>query len=156
MDDETLLKMDEKTMAVIERAREMAGDPVPKDVEEANSTVLWGLVSAGDLIPGWWTPQRDAALDKFWRGASHISSAIYNAQAKLCAIPWRIVARDPSVTRHVDQAEEMTYLLQYASEFGETFDAAKEKSTLDLLTQDNGMFYEILGEGPKNGPIVGR
>lgn len=114
-----------------------------------------------DFIPRYWSRERDKRLRMFWKlnGTGHLASAMYNAQSKLAAIPVRIVARDPSITSHVQEAEEMTRALHYFSEWGTGFNAAMEKWFEDYLGQDNGAFLEVLG-GPldtdKSGPLRGR
>lgn len=118
-------------------------------------SILNRLVKAGDLLPPWWSPRRDIALASFWKSSDHLSSAVYNSQAKLVGIPFEIVARDPSNVDHVEMAENMTDHLMHLSEFGLGWLHAYEKFIEDLLTKDNGAFFEIIGLGNPDGPIVG-
>ena len=112
---------------------------------------------AKDLVPGYWSPSRDKALRVFWKqpGAGHLASAMYNAQAKLLGIPFRIVPRDPSIVSHVEQAEKIQQRLSVVSEFGQGFLAAMSKWYEDYLSQDNGAFMEVLGNGKHDMSIEG-
>lgn len=144
---------DEKILQAVKRSRELLGDINENNLDTA--PILWQLIKAGELISPWYTAKRDWDLDRFWRSASHISSAYYNAISKLSSIPWRIVPRDPSIVSHIDQAEELTYVLKFASEFGKSFDVARQKWMQDYVALDNGGFMEVLGNGDPLGPIKG-
>lgn len=112
---------------------------------------------AKDLVPPYWSTGRDKALRNFWKqtGSGHLSSAMYNAQAKLLGIPFRVVARDPSIVSHVEQAEKIRQRLDLVSEFGAGFEKAMAKWYEDYLSQDNGAFMEVIGGGKHDGPIIG-
>ena len=92
---------------------------------------------AKDLIPPYWSSGRDKALRRFWKqpGSGHLSSAVYNAQAKLLGIPFRIVPRDPSIVSHVEQAEKIHQRLSVVSEFGQGFLSTMAKWYEDYLSQ---------------------
>ncbi len=66
-----------------------------------------------------------------------------------------VVARDPTNDRHVVEATETTYMLNAGSEFAKTWSVAYSKFVEDLLTQDNGAFLEVIGDGFADGPIEG-
>jgi len=139
----------------VSETREEATGFVPQDPLASTSVLSW-LVRAGELLPPWWSPRRDTALASLWKQSGHLSSAVYNAQAKLAGIPFEIVPSDPSNMDHAKLAEEMTDSLLFMSEFGQGWLVAYEKFIEDLLTQDNGAFFEIIGRGDADGPIVGR
>jgi len=118
-------------------------------------SILGWISSQGGTLPPWYSKARDAALSKIWRGNNHLATAIYNTQAKLVGIPPRVVARDPSNSDHVQQAEELTYILQVTPDFGKSWVYSYSKFVLDYLTSDNGAFFEVIGFGEPDGPIVG-
>lgn len=119
-------------------------------------TLSWAD-DARDLIPPYWSKSRDVALRTFWKqpGAGHLSSAVYNAQAKLLGIPFKIVPRDPSVVSHVEQAENSEQRIRLVSEFGKGFKTTMSKWFEDYLSQDNGAFMEVLGNGDISQGIKG-
>lgn len=127
-----------------------------QDPYESIGTDFWNwVVQANEIIPAWWSVNRDIALRRFWKKSDHLAGALYAMQAKMTAIPFRIVPRDSSVKQHVRDAEAAEARLRANSELGNGYEAAYEKWILDLLTQDNGAFLLILGDGPADGPIVG-
>lgn len=120
------------------------------------SEILSQVVRTGDLLPPWWSRARDNRLAQTWKRNNHIALAVYNAQAKLVGIPFRIEARDPSNPKHAVEAEMITSLINFTSGFGEGWIVTFGRFVEDLLTQDNGAFMEIIGDGSADGPILGR
>src|SRR4030042_5550269 len=118
------------------------------------SMLLW-MATAGQLIAPWWSRRRDMDLRRFWMSSDHLSSAIYTTIAKLTAVPFRVEPRDPAVRSQRMQAELFQQMLYEGSEFGMGWMELWSKALLDIFTQDNGMFIEVIGEGKKTGPIVG-
>jgi hypothetical protein len=114
--------------------------------------------TASEFVPPYWSAARDRRLREFWKqpGSGHIASAIYNAQAKLLSIPGKVIARDASIASHVNQAELLTEVIGTTSEFSAGLQATLEKWYEDFLTQDNGAFMEVLGQGDPSGPIEGQ
>jgi hypothetical protein len=123
-----------------------------------SSSPLYGfgsLAKAGELLPPWWSTKRDKALAKFWKRSPHLSSALYNAQAKLVGIPLQIIARDPTIPEHRAEAAAMTYHINTSSEFNKSWHVTYAKFIEDLLTHDNGAFIEVIGAGFADGPLLG-
>ena len=112
---------------------------------------------ARDLIPPYWSVARDVALRNFWKqpGSGHLSSAMYNAQAKLLGIPFKVEARDPSIVSHVEQAEVIEQRIRLVSEFGQGWKTAMSRWFEDYLSQDNGAFMEVIGNGSLEQAIKG-
>lgn len=147
-----------KIIPIVERSvQESTGFDRPLEGNDGGSNfdLLVGLSKAGTQLPPWWSRTRDVELGRFWKTVNHLSLAVYNAQSKLVSIPFEIVAKDPTNDRHVDQAETLTFLLDSGAQFGETWGSAYARFVEDLLTQDNGGFMEVIGDGEPTGPIVG-
>ncbi len=119
-------------------------------------TLLLFLSRAGQLISPWWSKQRDADLRRFWRQVDYLAGAVYTMESRLTTVPWRITPKDMSIRAHHRLAKDYTESLLYMSEFGSGWETWYSKWTEDLLTQDNGTFSEIIGDGDADGPIVGR
>lgn len=119
------------------------------------STLIVMLARTAGLIAPWWSTRRDVELRKAWTESDHFSGANYSIGAKLSSVPFRIEPRDPSIRRHWKQAEQFEIALNEFSEFGLGWVTLLTKSLNDLFTQDNGFFWEIIGDGPKDGPIRG-
>ncbi|NOQ49284.1 MAG: hypothetical protein GQ553_01265 [Nitrosomonadaceae bacterium] len=117
-------------------------------------TVNW-KTQAGAYMPAWWSAKRDKRLRKFWKKSDHLSGAIYAMESKMTAIPRKVIARDPSIEEHVQQAEFLTQVIEKGAQYGEGWEKFFGMFVEDLLTQDNGAFSEIIGAGDKSGPIIG-
>jgi hypothetical protein len=115
--------------------------------------VNW-LARSNEYIAPWWSSFRDRQLREFWKTSDHLSGSVYTMTSKMTAIPNRVIARDTSVKRHVEQAEATTAVLNGTAEFGDGWVAFYSKFVEDLLTQDNGAFAEIIGAGEPSGPII--
>ena len=150
-DQKTTVNLD----ALIDQSRSQS---VQSDTAKPESggvfTVNW-MAKAGAYLPAWWSPKRDKQLRKFWKKSDHLSGAIYAMESKMTAIPRRVVARDQSVKEHIEQAKYMTEVVEKGAQFGEGWEVFFGRFVEDLLTQDNGVFGEIIGDGPKSGPVIG-
>jgi len=141
----------------IEEVRDESIQPRAHGKEGAGAGWLRFPVRGGNaIISPWWSRTRDSQLLNFWRRVDVVAGAIYAMQSKLTTIPLHVEPRDLSLKTHHRQAEMFTRILVEESEFAVggwmTF---FEKWIESLLGQDNGTFGEIIGAGPKDGPIEG-
>lgn len=116
--------------------------------------VFW-MARAGEYAPAWWSPQRDYWLRNFWKSSDHLAGAIGTMTAKMTAIPVRFVAKDLTNRSAVRDAELWTNLINLSPGFGNGWVVEYQKFVEDLVGCDNGAFMEVVGYGPKDGPIVG-
>lgn len=123
----------------------------------AGIDILPLLVRAGELIPLYWSPARDYELGRFWMKVDHISSAFSMFASKIASIPLRIEPKDPSIKSHARQADNLTALINTGSDFGQGWAASfMVRWAIELITQDNGPFAEIVGDAPMTtDPITG-
>jgi hypothetical protein len=115
---------------------------------------LWAT-NAGELVPAWWSRSRDAALRRFWKNIDHLSGAVYTMESIISTIPFRVEPVDHTIKAHVRQAAMLKDMLMEESEFGAGWTTWVSLFVEDLITQDNGGFSEIVGDGRPDGPIVG-
>lgn len=129
----------------------------PDLVEEPQGGVglLSLLVQAGEMLPPWWSKSRDRELRRFILKSDYLKGTIYSMIAKMTTIDFTVEARDKTITRHVEQARERTDNLVNATEFYRGWNVGFGKFLLDLYTQDNGAFFEVIGGGRPDGPIIG-
>ena len=113
------------------------------------------LARSGDMIAPWWSSTRDIQLRRLWKTSDHLSGAMYTTIAKISTIPMRIVPKDMSIKSHVKLAEDYTNIIHVTAQYGEGWAKFYQMILEDLFGQDNGFFAEIIGEGPKDGPITG-
>lgn len=113
------------------------------------------LANTGSLAPAWWSTQRDQYLSRNWQQCPLFAGALFNVGAKLSTIPPIIEPRDPTMKSQRDQAERFSIRLFEGSEFGQGWLEFAMRFYQDRWTQDNGAAAEVLGYGPKSGPIQG-
>jgi hypothetical protein len=117
--------------------------------------IFWMMANTDGMIAPWWSTKREQDLRKFAFESDHLSGAIYTMIAKMTTIPLRIIPRDKSISSHVKIALQYTDMLQNGSQFSDGWSSFYSRWIIDLLTQDNGAFAEVIGDGEKDGPIVG-
>lgn len=113
------------------------------------------IATAGAFVAPWWSKQRDLDLRDFWRKVDHLAGAIYTLETMLSSIPFKVIAKDASNYQDVAKAEEWTERLQTTAQWGGGWTEFFSRLNEDFLTQDNGCFAEIIGQGDPNGPIMG-
>lgn len=128
--------------------------------EHLGLDVLPLLIRAGTIIPPYWSRARDFELSRFWMNIDHVSSAFSMFVAKSASIPLKIVPRDPSIKAHRREAEYLNAIIIEGSDFGKGWhNSLAPHLIMSLITQDNGMFCEVIGDGPKDaerqGPLLG-
>lgn len=103
----------------------------------ANSLTLY-FASVSDSIPAWGMSisRRDEELRKFWPTEPMLASAIYGVAAANAAFSWELTG--PDRTRDAVQT-----MLNSAS-LGKGWQHFIIQISLDLLTQDNGAFIEVI------------
>lgn len=108
------------------------------------------MAQQADEVPAWgyYPLLRDRYLNKVWRGEDHMAGAIYSVQAKMLALPWTVkVKGKPRATM------TMQDVFGHAG-FGKGFSVELGKATIDLLTKDNGFFFELVGKGSPEQPLT--
>lgn len=96
-------------------------------------------------LPGWWSPTRDAFLRTTFHGNSLISGIIYGETSRVKNMPYMLQV-DKKATRReykLGKYQDMLNLCQ----FGQGIRKFAHLFTLEYLTQDNGVFVELIGKG---------
>src|SRR5574342_64822 len=140
---------------IIEQPRDLSVSNTKRENLPLGVLPVIFMAQMGLQMTPWWSPARDLQLRNFWKKVDYLAGAIYTLEAKMSAIPFRIVARDPDIREQVVQAERYTELLYMTPQFGEGWAAFLVPWLEDLLSTDNGFFAEVVGFGPKDGPIEG-
>lgn len=117
-------------------------------------TMMVSLGQVADEVPQWsiYPQYRDAWLRKFFRASDGaLASAVFTMQSKLGSLAYKVDASGPRAKKHFSD------LLGY-SNFGEGFSSLLKQTAVDLYTQDNGWFWELIGAGrvdrPLRGPVL--
>lgn len=123
-------------------------------------TLLRWAVGSKDSIPPYWSMARDRWLREFVYTNGPMKNAVNTFVNKLATIPWTIQPIDRSIDRHVRNATMLEKTMRRFSGSMSSgplrgFKATLKMFTKDYLTQDNGAFMVVLGDGRADGPIVG-
>lgn len=160
--DIELFTLDEKTRALIEKARGLGAsdlsmqgraDTDPAQPWIGDSIALAGFVRTSNdptYVPTWSylaQPQRDFALRRLWtlHGAELIQAAIAAIIQKVQSTPWYIEG-PVRIARHVRD-------MLHNADFGGGWEQFVAKVLIDYLTQDNGAFVEVIGPGRIGGQL---
>lgn len=117
--------------------------------------ILTGLIKAGELLPAWWSRQRDIDLFRFFMQSDHLQAAEYKIRTKLVSIKPKVVPRDSNIKSSIALADDYNTILYENWELGQGWQVGFGKDLTDFLVRDNGFFREITGDGRKDGPIIG-
>ncbi len=105
-------------------------------VDEYSHPVVFMFAQKADECPEWWTPHRDYYLRKFWPTEPFLASTIYSIAARNAAFRYEFQGPE----KDVEYCQE----LFAQAEMGAGWHAMILKVTVDLLTQDNGAFIEVI------------
>lgn len=124
---------------ILAEERRSVIEPPPDNMGgSALSELIVNFATVADSFPAWGTSpaQRDILLRKFWPTEPILASAMTNMVAKYASLGWSL--EGPSRTVKQTQLQ-----LQYV-EHGEGLSALRSKIALDLFSQDNGAFMEVV------------
>ena len=105
------------------------------------------LAGLDDIIAPWWSPQRDVDLRAFWKktGNDILQGAVSSMVKKIKATGWTVEGGQRVANRYQE--------LLANAEFGQGWGQLMGKTLIDFCTQDKGAFWELIGDGPTDGPI---
>lgn len=113
--------------------------------------LITALAGAADTMPAWGvnggTAARDAALTAFWPTEPMFASALYTIVGRYASFGWTL--KGPPLTTAAVQR------LLHSAQYGEGWMSFCMRVLVDLFTQDNGAFIEIVraGDSPSAAPI---
>ena len=113
-----------------------AGSVQTKEERFGQTSIFHFVFNTGSDLPAWWSPARDKYFREFWPTEPFLASAIYSISARNAAYEYDL--KGPK-----DDVEYAQNLLAHAN-FGEGWQSFITKLTIDLSTQDNGAFIEII------------
>ena len=108
------------------------------------------IAAYADGFPSWgenWR-ERDQRLREFYKSEAWLNAAIASLAARNAAFSWTL----EGPPRTVKQLQEMLH----QSEFGRGWLHLMHKLSIDLYTQDNGAFMEVIRQGAtEDSPVMG-
>lgn len=125
-------------------------------VDEVLGKSLSFIYQSGDILPPWWSTQRDIALSAFWKQVNLLSGAMFTMTSKMTTIPFHIEPVDMAINSHFKEAAKFEKRLHDSAELGMGWGQFFAKQIQSLLGQDNGRFMEIIDMSPsKLKPLLG-
>lgn len=126
-------------------------DPLPgyDGIEHEPMPFLLRIVSDTSGIPDWsiYPARGDRALREFYRKETILAGGVYSIAARIKALGYTLSG--PEELRTIAQRTLET------TDFNAGFRKLAETATINLLTQDNGFFWELVGPGRPDGPRIG-
>jgi hypothetical protein len=95
------------------------------------------------VIPPWWTRARDVYLRLMMTKSTILAGVVYGRSSQIRNLDWSLTADNEAMTPLLDQYQAMLETCN----FGEGMRQFIHRYSLDLMTQDNGAFVELIGEG---------
>jgi len=106
-------------MNLVEQQKKHTVQDAVRQGQASSVGFLFWMANAGQIIPPWWSKERDAKLRSFWQDSDHFSGAMFNMAAKLASVPFKVEPRDVTVKAHIRAADEFNMLLNEAPQFGQ-------------------------------------
>lgn len=142
------------TQAQIEAIKRQSVRESPQSMDVSggsaeDSLVLQLSTVADNILPWGRAPRmRDIQLRAFWPTEPILASAVYSICIRNAAFRWTL--EGPEAT--VEAVQDMLHM----SELGDGWQSLITKICIDLFTQDNGAFLEIIREtDSEDSPIIG-
>lgn len=122
----------------------------PNGSEPPSGSLVFYLAAAADsFIPWGHSPRvRDEQLRQFWPTEPTLASTVYTVATQRASYSWTLSGPPRIVQLYQD--------MMHASDFGNGWLSLNTKLAIDLLTQDNGAFIEIIrtADSPE-APVIG-
>lgn len=87
--------------------------------------------------------QRDMELRTFWTGESWLASVVYLVTIRNASFAWEVTGADPTKPQPKNTINKVNQILKNSNR-GEGWQNLIIKTCIDLYTQDNGAFWEII------------
>lgn len=101
------------------------------------------IFSEASELPAWWSPIRDAYLRRTLHNNTLLTGVVYSEVMRVKNMPYQLVDESDDESGDIEAWQEILN----TADFGKGFRSLLGKATLDLLTQDNGCFIELIGDG---------
>jgi hypothetical protein len=118
--------------------------------------IVFNIATAADEFTPWGydVASRDAQLRSFWHTEPLLASAVYSMSARLAVVDWKIEGIDPTKPKPRNTVSAVEQMLKNA-DYGEGWMDFITKVAIDIYTQDNGAFIELVRQDndPKSAVI---
>lgn len=114
-----------------------------------DSGLIFHISQLADNIPTWsiYPHARDRAVRVFFKQEPIVSGAVYSMAARIKSLHY-------ALSGNANRFQQIKDLLNNA-DFGNGLPTLIEKTIQDVSTQDNGAFWELIGKGNPDRPMIG-
>jgi len=126
-------------------SRSVVDAPDAKERWEPTNPFVLQIAALSSAITPWGKDirKRDAELRELWIEEPWLASTVYSVTVRNASFKWEIRGRDPSKKPPKSTIEAVTKMLQ-ASDRGRGWESLILKTCQDMLTTDNGAFWELI------------
>ena len=109
------------------------------------SPVVLTIAAASQAITPWGTAprRRDRELRSFWHTEPWLASVVYGVSIRNASFIWEVVGSNPGAVAPKNTIKKVERILKQ-SDRGRGWKSLIVKTCIDIYTQDNGAFWEIL------------
>lgn len=100
------------------------------------------LDSILDDLPAWWSPARDVYLRNTYHDNSFLAAMVYGESVRVKNMPFQLNDESGKKETLLEAKQDMLNRCN----FGTGFPTLALSTCLDMLTQDNGAFWELIGD----------
>jgi 2'-5' RNA ligase len=126
-----------------------------RQTPRSNSFVLQIAQAAQSVVP--WGQNfltRDQQLRSFWHSESWLSSVVYSVTIRNASFAWEILGSNPEKPQPKNTVNAVTKILNNSNR-GKGWKHLIIQTCIDLYTQDNGAFWEIIRtKQSPNAPVI--
>lgn len=131
--------------------------PIEERQQPVAAPVVLTIAAASQSITPWGTAPRtrDRELRAFWHTESWLASVVYGVAIRNASFVWEVVGADASKLAPKNTINRVNRILKQSNR-GKGWKSLVSKTSVDLATQDNGAFWEIIRLNPKDpgSPVV--
>lgn len=130
--------------------------PDAKEERGPYAPIIFQIANQADEMTVWGkgVKRRDLELRSFFPTEPMLASAVYSMAAKLSTVEWEIVGSNPTKPKPRNTINKVNNMLHQAGGIG--WQRTMMKVLIDLYTQDNGAFIEIIrAEDSPTSPVIG-
>lgn len=118
--------------------------------------IILHVAAASQTITPWGVSpkRRDEELRSFWVGESWLASVVYSVSIRNASFAWEVIGSDPAKLNPKNTIAAVNRMLKHSNR-GKGWKSLIIKTCVDLYTQDNGAFWELIRkQNQPDSPVV--
>lgn len=153
----TIVELDEKQYDPKVEKRTVVDTPELQErrTPSARTFLLQVAEAAQSITPWGYNPvRRDQELRAFWHSESWLASVVYSVSIRNASFAWQILGSNPEKPQPRNTIRAVTNMLKQSNK-GKGWKDLIIKTCIDLYSQDNAAWWEIIRNGnSKDAPVI--